>query len=53
MTNNDLGWWIIHGDNLLTALHMVAQGDDPDLVYAELYANAEIDDQRINNAEEN
>lgn len=53
MTNNDLGWWIIHGDNLLTALHMVAQGDDPDLVYAELYANAEIDDQRIDNAEEN
>ena len=53
MTNNDLGWWIIHGDNLLTALHMVAQGDDPDLVYAELFATAEIDDQRIDNAEEN
>lgn len=53
MTDNDLGWWIIHGNNLLTALHMVAQGDDPDLVYAELYANAEIDDQRIDNAEEN
>jgi hypothetical protein len=53
MTDNDLGWWIIHGENLLTALHMVAQGDDPDLVYAELYANAEIDDQRIDNAEEN
>jgi hypothetical protein len=50
--DNDLGWWIIHGDNFLTALHMVAQGDDPDLVYAELYANAEIDDQRTNNAEE-
>lgn len=53
MADNDLGWWIIHGSNLLTALHMVAQGDDPDLVYAELYANAEIDDQRIDNAEEN
>ena len=53
MTDNDLGWWIIHGENLLTALNMVAQGDDPDLVYAELYANAEIDDQRIDNAEEN
>lgn len=53
MTDNDLGWWIIHGNNLLTALHMVAQGDDPDLVYAEMYANAEIDDQRIDNAEEN
>jgi hypothetical protein len=32
---------------------MVAQGDDPDMIYAELYANAEIDDQRESNAEEN
>lgn len=52
MTNNDLGWWIIHGDNLMTALHLVAQGDDPDLVYAEMYANAEIDDQRETDASE-
>lgn len=49
---NDLGWWVIHGENLLAALHFVAQGEDPDLVYAELYANAEIDDQRTENAEE-
>lgn len=50
---NDLGWWLIHGDNLLSALYAVAEGEDPDWVYAELYANAEIDDQRTENAEEN
>jgi len=33
-------------------LHLVAQGDNPDMIYAEMYANAEIDDQRENNAEE-
>lgn len=37
-----LGWWTIHGSTLLVALHDVAQGNDPDVVYAELYANAEI-----------
>lgn len=52
MSDNDLGWWFIHGDNFLAALHAVAEGEDPDLIYAELYANAEIEDHRENNAEE-
>lgn len=48
----DLGWWFIHGDNFLAALYAVAEGEDPDMVYAELYANAEIEDHRENDAEE-
>ncbi len=36
-----LGWWTISGEALLEALKAVANGDDPDVVYAELYANSE------------
>ncbi len=36
-----LGWWAISGEALLEALKAVANGDDPDVVYAELYANSE------------
>ena len=39
-----LGWWAISGDVLLGSLRRVAAGEDPDLVYAELYANTERDD---------
>lgn len=39
----DLGWWVIAGDVLLDGLRRVAAGEDPDLVYAELYANAEVE----------
>jgi hypothetical protein len=37
----DLGWWSISGEALLDMLHRVADGEDPDLVYAEEYANSE------------
>ena len=45
MSNNParLGWWTISGDTLLGALREVADGANPDLVYAELYANSEAD----------
>ena len=39
-----LGWWVLSGDDLLAMLREVAEGHDPDLVYAEHYANAEIED---------
>lgn len=39
-----LGWWTISGDALLAALHEVHDGEDPDLVYAELYANSDHED---------
>lgn len=38
-----LGWWVIGGAVLLAALRRCAAGEDPDLVYAELYANTETE----------
>lgn len=38
-----LGWWTISGVAMLDALRRVQGGDDPDLVYAELYANSRIE----------
>lgn len=40
-----LGWWVISGDELLQALHRVADGESPDLAYAELYANTQTDER--------
>lgn len=39
-----LGWWSISGDELLALLRRVAAGEDPDLVYAETYANSDHED---------
>ena len=39
-----LGWWAISGEALMDALHRVADGEDPDLIYAELYANSETEE---------
>ena len=36
-----LGWWTIKGEALLDLLRRAAAGEDPDLLYAEAYANAE------------
>lgn len=36
-----LGWWAIAGEDLLAMLREVAAGADPDLVYAEHYANSD------------
>ena len=35
-----LGQWVVEGPQLLAGLHAVAAGEDPALVYAELYANS-------------
>ena len=37
----DLGWHVISGEDLLDALRRVEQGEAADLVYAELWANAD------------
>ncbi len=37
-----LGWWCIAGAELLDALRRAHQGEDPDMVYAELYANSDV-----------
>lgn len=34
-----LGWWVIKGEALLDALRRASDGEDPDVLYAELYAN--------------
>lgn len=41
MTTTDLGWWCISGEALLSMLRRVQAGEDPDLVYAEEYANSD------------
>lgn len=38
---SDLGWHVISGGELLDALRRVEAGEPADLVYAELWANAE------------
>lgn len=40
---NDLGWWTISGEELQAALRRAHEGEHPDLVYAELYANSDIE----------
>lgn len=37
----DLGWWVVSGDNLLDMLRRAHAGEDPDLIYAEEYANSD------------
>lgn len=39
----DLGWWCISGEDLLDMLRRTHDGEDPDLLYAETYANSEIE----------
>jgi hypothetical protein len=38
-------WWAIPGDELLDLLRRAHAGEDPDLLYAEAYANGEGDDE--------
>lgn len=38
-----LGWHAISGEDLLAALRRCENGEKADLVYAELYANAEVE----------
>jgi hypothetical protein len=38
---SELGWWVIRGSTILEALRRAALGEDPDVIYAELYANSE------------
>lgn len=36
-----LGWWTISGEALLDLLRQAHDGSDPDLLYAEHYANSD------------
>lgn len=37
-------WWAISGERLMAMLHRVEAGESADLVYAEEYANSDIED---------
>lgn len=44
MTEEDaspLGWWSISGESLLELLRRVREGEEPDMVYIEAYANSD------------
>lgn len=36
-------WWTISGAALLAALRRAHEGEDPDMVYAELFANSTVE----------
>ena len=38
---NGLGWWTISGEAFIDALRRAHAGEDPDLLYAEHYANSD------------
>lgn len=40
-TQADLCWWVIHGADLLNLLHRASNGESPDMLYAEWYANSD------------
>lgn len=42
---SDLGWWVIHSEEILEMLNRVQNGESADLVFAELWANGVIDVQ--------
>ncbi len=39
-----LGYWVISGEDFMAAMKRAATGEDPDLLYAEYYANSDVED---------
>jgi hypothetical protein len=37
-------WWCINGQDMLNALIRCRNGDDPDIVYLEMFINSDITD---------
>lgn len=44
-----MGYWVIGGSELLRLLRLVEAGESPELVYAEAYANSQIEQSGDNN----
>ena len=38
-----MGWWVVNGAVLLDALRQCYRGENPDMIYAELYANSKVE----------
>lgn len=36
-------WWSIDGEFLMEMLHRANAGEDPDMLYAEAYANSDVE----------
>lgn len=47
---NGLGWWTISGEALMEIANRCYNGEHPSVVYAEFYANSEI--ERPNDAKD-
>lgn len=41
MKKKDLGWHVISGEQILNMLYDVASGEHPDVIFMEMWANAE------------
>lgn len=37
-------WWCISAEAIMEMLYKVKDGEDPDVVYLEYYANSEVED---------
>jgi hypothetical protein len=42
--SNPLGWWAISGEAIIDGLRRAHDGENPDVLYAELYANSRTDE---------
>lgn len=41
MTTSELPWCAIHGEDLMGMLRRAHDGEDPDMIFAEFYANSD------------
>lgn len=39
-----MGWWSLSGEDLMTSLYRAYEGENPEIIYAELYANSVIEE---------
>ena len=40
-----MGWWTLSGEDFLAALKRAHAGEDPDMIYAEYFANSVIENR--------
>lgn len=45
MNDKGLGFWTLSGEDLLDVLTRAYHGENPNMIYAEMYANSDIECQ--------
>lgn len=40
---SSMGWWTLSGEDFLAAMKRAHDGENPDVIYAEYFANSTID----------